>query len=124
MSSCEKEIAWAPGTREALQTPPLSAVARRDMGYLLGQVQNGEYPERTVCDNFKPASEIGSGCYQISYDDKEKSKSWRIIYWVTKETIFILDVYEKRSQERPRVVKERCKTRLKKIKEIMKRNGS
>ncbi len=119
MSPRHKSLIFAPGTKNALKTPPLSADARERAGYVLRQVQAGSDPDTTKVKEYKPFTDIGTGCYQISLDDNESSRSWRILYWVSTNAIYILDVYEKRQQATPDAVKKRCKDRLKKIKQAI-----
>lgn len=120
MSPRHKQLIFAPGTKNVLQTPPLSVDVRERAGYVLRQVQAGNNPDRDKVREYKSlASTIGPGCYQLSLDDNELSKSWRVIYWIGPNAIYILEVYEKRQQTTPNAVKNLCKNRLKAIQQAI-----
>ncbi len=95
-----------------MQTPPVPRENRKRAGYLLRQVQLGDDPDPNMCSNFKPYTQIGSGCYQINLD-----KTWRIIYWVGAHAIYVLNVFAKKSNTTPKSIKDVCESRLRTCKE-------
>lgn len=105
-----KPLLFATGIK--LETPPVPLENRRAAGYLLRQVQLGDDPDPTMCANFKAYTQLGSGCYQISLD-----KTWRIIYWAGASAIYVLHVFQKKSNSTPKLIKQTCESRLKTCKE-------
>jgi len=53
---------------------------------------------------------IGRRCHELRIQDERVT--WRIIYRIDSDAIFILEVFEKKSQGTPRAVIETCKRRL------------
>lgn len=74
----------------------LSGEARESAGYQLFKVQQGK-----EADDWKPLSTIGGGVHEIRVRDQ--SGSYRVLY-VAKfdEAVYVLHVFEKRSQRTPK----------------------
>jgi len=71
----------------------LPRLARREAGYQLGLVQQGEDP-----DDWKPMSTIGAGVREIRIRDE--SGAYRVIY-VAKfaDAIYVLHAFQKKTQK-------------------------
>lgn len=104
MNSTEKPLAWLHGE---VKTPPLSSYARIEVGYLLRRLQMGE---KLSLPQSRPMPSIGPGCHELRVNDA--SKTWRIVYCVKPDAIFILDVFEKKTQATPKTIVENCKRRM------------
>jgi phage-related protein len=72
----------------------MSVEARREMGFLLRQLQEGENLSLPYC---RPMPTIGSGCYELRVNDKRKT--WRLFYFLASDAIVILDVGEKKTPQ-------------------------
>ena len=100
-----KPVVWI---ESEIKTPPFSARARREAGFLVGEVQRGHlipFPQS------RPMTEIGRGCHELRVRDEDFS--WRIFYYIGSSEIAILDIVKKKSQKTPKRVIERCRRRLK-----------
>jgi phage-related protein len=91
-----------------VKTPPMSVEARREMGFLLRQLQEGENLSLPSC---RPMPTIGSGCYELRVNDK--NKTWRLFYFLDSDAIVILAVGEKKTQKTPKETIKLCQRRLK-----------
>ena len=104
MKQNEKPLVWLHGE---IKTPPLSAEARIEAGFLLGQLQLGV---KLSFPHSRPMSSIGSGCHELRVNDK--NKTFRIIYRIDEDAIVILEVFVKKTQETPEKVINNCKRRI------------
>lgn len=104
MSGRDKPLVWLHGE---VKTPPFSAAARIEAGYLLRQLQGGTKLEMP---HSRPMPSIGSHCQELRINDEDKT--WRIIYRVDEDAIVILEVFKKKTNKTPKTVIEVCKTRL------------
>ena len=104
MKETQKPIGWLHGE---IKTPPLSEEARREVGWLLRQVQRG----RTLTmPQSRPMPAIGSGCHELRV--KDAKAEWRIIYRVDPDAILVVDVFDKKTRETPQRMIENCRKRL------------
>ncbi len=99
-----KPIRWLHGE---LKTPPLSVQARREMGMLLRELQEGEL---LSMPHSRPMPSVGPRCHELRVNDL--NKTWRLMYRVDPDAIVILDVFEKKSATTPRQVIASCQRRL------------
>jgi phage-related protein len=90
-----------------IKTPPMSAAARRETGFLLRRLQQGEH---LSLPHSRPMPDIGSRCHELRVNDT--NKTWRIIYRVDEDAVLIVDVFEKKTRATPQQVIENCKRRL------------
>ena len=72
MSTRDKPLVWLHGE---LKTPPFSAEARIEAGYLLRLLQKGE---KLSLPHSRPMPSIGARCHELRIVDE--TKNWRIIY--------------------------------------------
>jgi phage-related protein len=97
-------LRWLAGE---VKTPPMSAEARREMGFLLRQVQEGQ---KLSLPHSRPMPAIGNGCHELRVIDR--NKTWRRFYFLDNEAIVILDVGAKKTQKTPKEIITLCQKRL------------
>lgn len=104
ISSKDKPLVWLHGE---VKTPPFSAEARVEAGWLLRRLQRGE---SLGLPHSRPIPSIGPRCHELRINDKRLT--WRIIYRTDDDAIIILEVFPKKSGRTPRYVIENCQQRL------------
>jgi len=105
MSPQDKPLVWMHGE---ITTPPFSANARIEAGYLLRQVQKGL---KLSLPQSRPMPSIGDRCHELRINDE--NLTWRIIYRIYTDAILILEVFEKKTSKTPKSILEVCKQRIK-----------
>lgn len=85
----------------------MSTQARREMGMLLRELQDGEL---LSMPHSRPMPSIGNRCHEVRVNDE--TKTWRLIYRIDPDAIVILDVFEKKTSKTPRQIMENCQRRL------------
>jgi phage-related protein len=93
--------------RGEIRTPPMSQSARRETGFLLRQLQQGEL---LALPQSRPMPNIGPRCHELRINDG--NKTWRIIYRIDEDAIVVVDVFEKKTRKTPRQVIVNCQRRL------------
>ncbi len=86
----------------------MSNEARREVGFLLRLLQEGE---SLSLPHSRPMPVIGKGCHELRVTDK--NKTWRLYYLIESEAIVILDIGEKKTQKTSKGIIELCRKRLK-----------
>ena len=104
-----KDIFWLSGE---IKTPPFSAEARHESGFLLKKVQRGEVLS-LPCS--RPMPSIGKHCHELRIPDGENN--WRIVYRIDSDAILILEVFNKKTQKMPKQIIDNCQQRLKRYDE-------
>jgi phage-related protein len=104
MSPDDKFLVWLSGE---VKTPPFSAEARLETGFLLRRLQKGE---NLSLPHSRPMASVGAGCHELRIVDKDVT--WRIMYVVDTDAVVILDVFKKKTQATPKRVIEACQNRL------------
>jgi phage-related protein len=102
----DKPLAWLAGE---VKTPPLSREARLETGVMLRRLQRGEVlslPES------RPMPAVGSRCHELRIDDVQLKKEWRIMYYVGRHAIAVLDVFQKTTRATPVHVIATCRRRV------------
>ena len=105
MSLSDKPLAWLHGE---IKTPPFSAAARSEAGYLLRRIEQGE---KLSLPQSRPMPSIGRRCHELRINDE--SGTWRIVYRIDDDAIVIAEVFEKKTERTPKAVIDVCKARLK-----------
>ncbi|MFL5379208.1 MAG: type II toxin-antitoxin system RelE/ParE family toxin [Myxococcales bacterium] len=108
----DKPLAWLAGE---IKTPPLSSEARQEAGVLLRRLQRGEtlaMPESRAM----PA--IGPRCHELRIDDLAQKKEWRVMYYVGRHAIAILEVVQKATRATPPQVIAACRRRLAEFRKV------
>jgi phage-related protein len=104
MSVRDKPLVWLQGE---LKTPPFSAMARIEAGYLLRLLQKGE---RLSLPHSRPMPSIGVRCHELRILDG--TKNWRVVYRLDADAVIILEVFQKKTRETPKNVIDNCKQRI------------
>jgi phage-related protein len=100
-----KPLRWLAGE---VKTPPMSTGARREMGFLLRRLQEGE---RLSLPQSRPMPSIGNACHELRVNDQ--SRTWRLFYFLDTGAIVVLEVDEKKTQQTTKATIEVCQQRLK-----------
>ena len=108
----DKPLAWLAGE---LKTPPMSTDARVEGGVLLRRLQRGE---QLSMPESRPMPPIGPRCHELRIDDTVQKKEWRIIYYVGRLAIAVLDVFPKDTRATPVDVIRQCKRRLAEFRKV------
>jgi phage-related protein len=106
MSDLDKPLAWL---HEEVKSPPFSLTARIEVGVLLRRLQTGEALSLPIS---RPMPVIGPRSHELRVTDVERKKEWRIVYYVGREAIVILEVFAKTTRATPQSVIDNCKRRL------------
>ena len=104
MNPQDKPLVWMHGE---ISTPPFSANARIEAGYLLRQVQKGI---KLSLPQSRPLPSIGPRCHELRINDE--NLTWRIIYRIYTDAILILEVFEKKTNKTPKSIIDICKQRI------------
>ena len=104
MSPKHKPLAWLHG---AIQSPPFSAAARIETGFLLRQLQAGR---KLGLPQSRPMPAIGKNCHELRITDA--TASWRVFYAIEPVAIVILDVITKKTEKTPLAVLDSCGKRI------------
>jgi len=105
MSPQDKPLVWMHGE---ITTPPFSANARIEAGYLLRQIQKGI---KLSLPQSRPMPSIGTRCHELRINDE--NLTWRIIYRIYTDAIMILEIFEKKTNKTPKSIIDVCKQRIK-----------
>jgi len=104
MNDMDKPLVWLHGE---VQTPPFSASARVEAGFLLRQLQMGQSPNMP---HSKPMPAIGRRCHELRVKDGDAE--WRIVYRLDEDAIVIVEVFAKKTRKTPTKLLEVCRVRL------------
>lgn len=91
-----------------IKTLPLSREVRREAGYLLRMLQEGEL---LGMPHARPMTDIGKRCYELRLNDA--GKTWRMIYRLDDDAVIIAEVFCKKTRTTPDSVIQECRKRLK-----------
>jgi phage-related protein len=100
-----KPLRWLSGE---VKTPPMSVEARREMGFLLRKLQDGE---TLSLPHSRPMPSIGKACHELRVNDQ--NKTWRLFYYLDSDAIVVLEVDQKKTQKTTKTKLETCRHRLK-----------
>ncbi len=100
----EKPLAWLKGE---IKTPPFSADARVEAGYLLRRLQRGE---KLALPHSRPLPVIGPRCHELRIRDRDHI--WRIVYRIDPDGVLILETFDKKTATTPKAVMEDCRRRM------------
>ena len=90
-----------------IKTPPMSQSARREAGFLLRRLQQGDL---LALPHSRAMPIIGSRCHELRINDE--NKTWRIIYRIDKDAVVIVDAFQKKTQKTPKEIIMSCQRRL------------
>ena len=105
VTDADKPLTWLHGE---IKTPPLSAAARLEAGYLLRRLQRGD---RLSMPHSRPMPSIGRNCHELRISDE--NVTWRVVYRIDGDAIVIAEVFSKKTTQTPKAVIETCRRRLK-----------
>jgi len=100
----DKPLRWLYGE---VKSPPFTANARLEVGWLLRRLQQGE---NLSLPHSRPLPSIGARCHELRVRDKDKN--WRLVYRIDEDRILIVEVFNKTTQQIPDDVIEICQKRL------------
>jgi phage-related protein len=103
-NSNDKPLVWLHGK---VRTPPSSAEARLEAGFLIRRLQKNE---RLSMPHSRPMPSIGRRCHELRINDGDLS--WRIVYRIDQDAIVILEVFDKKTKRTPKSVIDTCKDRI------------
>lgn len=115
MSPHDKPLIWLKGE---IRTPPLSAAARIEAGFLLRRLQQGAKLSLPIS---RPMPDIGPRCHELRIPDEQQS--WRIVYRLDDDAIVIVEVFAKRTQKTPRSIIQECSRRLRNYDRLVEGEG-
>ena len=90
-----------------IKTPPMSEAARREAGFLIRRLQQGE---RLALPHSRPMPDIGPCCHELRVNDV--NKNWRVIYRIDHDAVIVVDVFDKKTRATPRRLIAECQRRL------------
>jgi phage-related protein len=90
-----------------VRTPPLTAIARVEVGVLLRRLQRGE---SLGLPQSRPLPAVGRGCHELHVVDADAT--WRIFNRIDQDAIVVAEAFAKKTQATPNVVIDACKRRL------------
>lgn len=105
MSPKHKPLAWLHGE---LKSPPFSASARLEAGFLLRRLQRGDL---LSMPHSRPMPGIGPRCHELRIVDSEAT--WRIVYRIDADAIVIAEVFAKKTPQTPKSALDASRRRLK-----------
>jgi phage-related protein len=105
VSPSDKPLVWL---HREIKTPPFSAAARLEAGYLLRLLQKGRV---LAMPQARPMPIVGARCHELRVRDREAS--WRIVYCADPDAVVILAVFRKTTRSTPRPIIDACIRRLK-----------
>lgn len=100
----DKPLVWLKGQ---VKTPPVTAEARIEAGFLLRRLQQGDV---IALPHSRPMSSTGPQCHELRIADREHT--WRIMYHLAADAVVILDVFSKKTEATPKGVIDTCRKRL------------
>ena len=99
-----KPIAWLAGE---IKTPPFSDKARKEAGFLLGQLQDGV---ALAMPHARHMPSVGPGCLELRV--KDANAAWRVFCRIDLDAVIVLHVFSKKTEKTPSAVINLCKARL------------
>ncbi len=115
--AADKPIAWL---ADAWKTPPMSDEARRQAGFLVRQLQQGE---SVGMPHSRPMPSIGRRVHELRIKDEKAKATWRIFYRIDDDMIVVPEWFDKDTNRTPKRVINTCKQRLARYDEAKKRGG-
>ena len=99
-----KPLRWLHGE---VKTPTMTSAARREIGFLLRLLQEGE---TLGLPHSRPMPPIGAACHELRVTDA--GGEWRLVYAVMPEAIVVLDVFKNTTRVTPQTILNQCARRL------------
>ena len=105
MVPLEKPLVWLHGE---IKTPPFAVAARLEAGFLLRKLQKGDL---LGLPHSRPMPSIAPRCHELRINDT--NGTWRIIYRIDEDAVVILEVFQKKTNNKQKKVIETCQRRIK-----------
>ena len=105
MDARDRPLVWLQGE---IKSPPFSAAACLEAGFLLRRLQRGE---KLGMPHSRPMSSIGNRCHELRITDI--NARWRIVYRADPDAVVILAVFDKKTNQTPKQLIDLCKKRRK-----------
>ncbi len=93
--------------RGEIKTPPMSEAARREAGFLIRRLQQGEI---LALPHSRPMPDIGPRCHELRINDA--NKTWRVIHRIDDDAVVVVEVFEKKTRATPHRLIAKCQRRL------------
>ncbi len=90
-----------------IKTPPIGESARRRIGFLLRDVQNGNLQGMPIS---RPMPSIGPNVHELRISDE--GGEWRVIFQVRPTAIYVADIFRKKTQTTPKRIIDQCRKRF------------
>jgi phage-related protein len=100
----DKPLVWLHGE---VKTPPWSAEARREAGFLLRRLQLGDLLSLPAS---RPMPSIGASVHELRI--KDAAAEWRIVYRIDADAVVIAEVFHKKTRATPAAIIATCQRRL------------
>ena len=100
----DKPLRWL---HSEVKSPPFTAAARLEVGWLLRRLQQGE---ALSLPHSRPLPVVGARCHELRIRDKDKN--WRLIYRIDDDRILIVEVFNKTTPQLPLQIVNLCQRRL------------
>lgn len=104
LGKADKEVYFV---NTEIKTPPLSREARHEVGVLLRKLQFGL---SLSLPHSRPMPSIGKACHELRVNDK--NVTWRVMYYIDKEAVVVLEIFSKKTNKTPRKTIALCQKRL------------
>jgi phage-related protein len=93
--------------RGEIKTPPLSKEARREVGFLLRMLQEGE---SLSMPHARPMPGVGPRCLELRVNDA--GNTWRAMCRIDPDAVIVVDVFDKKTRTTPDRIVQECRRRL------------
>jgi len=104
MAPTDRPLVWLRGE---VKSPPFTAAARLEAGWLLRRLQSGE---TLGMPHSRPMPGIGRRCHELRIPDA--GATWRVVYRLDPDAVVIAEVFRKTTAQTPARVIEDCRRRL------------
>ena len=104
MSPEDKPLVWLHGE---LKSPPFSKAARRETGFLLRRLQQGD---QLGMPRSRAMPSIGPRCHELRITDEDAQ--WRIVYRTDPDAVVIVEIFRKKTRKTPANIIAASKARL------------
>ncbi len=85
----------------------MTEAARRRVGLFLRNLQDGESLSMPTS---RPMAIIGPNCHELRINDA--GVTWRVIYQIRDSTVYVADVFSKKTPTTPKRVIDQCRKRF------------
>ena len=90
-----------------VNAPPLTSKSKRDAGFYLNRIQNGEMLALPIS---RPMPTIGPRVHELRLSDE--AGDWRVVYRIDADEVIVVEVFKKTTPQTPKRVIDLCEQRL------------